>query len=333
MNQFIYKNKKVSPVLLSFIIILLSLIAGFRPLEYFFDTETYIFLIETYNNFLDAEPTFWIINQFNQNFLGGSIQIFFLIYAILGVGIKIFAINNFSSNPIISVLCYIMLYYILYEMTAIRASVSVGLFLLALPDIVNRKWKSYFFKTILAVSFHYSAVIMLFFYFLNPRKLNYIFYFILPIILFFLSFQKDFFLNFINFISSFLPSFLEWKIKAYTSSLDFELYNTINRFNPFIISLCLIYYISLFNIHKFQEKSSMLLIKLLCFQISSFYLFYSIPPIAGRISQFIGISLVVFIPLFINIFKDKFISYSLISFWLIIYFISTIIKYTLLFRS
>ena len=113
--------------------------------------------------------------------------------------------------------------------------------------------------------------------------------------------------------------------------LEDSTYNTINRFNPFIISLFFIYYISLLNINKFKQKISILLVKLLGLQISIFYLFYAIPPMAGRFSQFIGISLVFFIPLFIHIFKDKFIAYSLISLWLIFYFISTIIKYTLLF--
>ena len=135
----------------------------------------------------------------------------------------------------------------------------------------------------------------------------------------------------INYLSSLFPVYVEWKIKAYITLLEDSTYNTINRFNPFILSLCIIYYISLFNMDKFEQKISILLVKLLGLQISVFYLFYSIPPMAGRISQFIGISLVFLIPLFINIFKDKFISYSLISLWLIIYFVSTIIKYTLLF--
>lgn len=288
-------------------------------------------MIDSYENIFDVEPTFWIINQFNQILFDGNVQTFFLIYAIIGISIKIFAISNISLYPLFSMFTYFCLYFILYDMTAIRASVAIGFFLWAIPDILNKNFKSYLFKTIFAILFHYSALIMFFLYFINPDKINKKFYFIVPIILFLLSFMSENILVVINYLSSLFPVYIEWKIKAYITLLEDSTYNTINRFNPFILSLCIIYYVSLFNIDKFEQKVSILLLKLLALQISIFYLFYAIPPMAGRISQFIGISLVIFIPLFINIFKDNLLIYLLISFWLIIYFVSTIIKYTLLF--
>lgn len=329
MNKISFKT--LNFFFLIFIGLMLSIIAGLRPLKYFMDTEMYVFMINTYKDMFDSEPTFWIINQFNQILFEGNIQTFFLIYAIIGISIKIFAISNISLYPLFSMFTYFCLYFILYDMTAIRASVAIGFFLWAIPDILNKNFKSYLFKTIFAILFHYSALIMFFLYFINPDKINKKFYFIVPIIFFLLSFMSDNILIVINYLSSLFPVYVEWKIKAYITLLEDSTYNTINRFNPFILSLCIIYYISLFNMDKFEQKISILLVKLLGLQISVFYLFYSIPPMAGRISQFIGISLVFLIPLFINIFKDKFISYSLISLWLIIYFVSTIIKYTLLF--
>lgn len=71
---------------------------------------------------------FWIINQFNQLLLGGNDQIFFLIYAILGVTIKIIAINRLSSFTLLSVYLYICLYFVLHEMTQIRIVWLCGIF-------------------------------------------------------------------------------------------------------------------------------------------------------------------------------------------------------------
>lgn len=329
MNKTSFKTLNL--FFLIFIGLVLSIIAGLRPLKYFMDTKMYIFMIDSYENIFDVEPTFWIINQFNQILFDGNIQTFFLIYAIIGIAIKIFAISNISLYPLFSIFTYFCLYFILYDMTAIRVSVAIGFFLWAIPDILNKNLKYYLFKMILAISFHYSALIMVFLYFINPNKINKKFYFLVPIILFLLSFISENIVVVINYLSSLFPVYIEWKIKAYITLLEDSTYNTINRFNPFIISLFFIYCISLLNINKFKQKISILLVKLLGLQISIFYLFYAIPPMAGRIPQFIGISLVFFIPLFIHIFKDKFIAYSLISLWLIIYFISTIIKYTLLF--
>lgn len=74
------------------------------------------------------------------------------------------------------------MYFILHEMTQIRAGVAAAIFLLALEDIKNRNFKIYLIKTILAMMFHYSAIIMIFVYLFNPNKMNVRFFFFIPII-------------------------------------------------------------------------------------------------------------------------------------------------------
>ena len=71
----------------------LILIVGCRPLEYFLDTDNYLIMIQNNKEIFQQEPTFWLINKFNQMFLGGNNQTFFLLYAILGVSLKILAIH------------------------------------------------------------------------------------------------------------------------------------------------------------------------------------------------------------------------------------------------
>jgi hypothetical protein len=140
-----YRNLEI--LFYSYFTIGLIIIAGFRPLEYFRDTHVYLEMIATYDDLWMAEPTFWIINQFNQLLLGGNDQIFFLIYAILGVTIKIIAINRLSSLPLLSVYLYICLYFVLHEMTQIRAGVVSALFLLAVYHIAKKEKRKALMKT------------------------------------------------------------------------------------------------------------------------------------------------------------------------------------------
>jgi len=57
--------------------IFLILTVGFRPLEYFRDTDNYLNMIRNFDSIWQCEPTFWLINQFNQLLLGGHEQIIF----------------------------------------------------------------------------------------------------------------------------------------------------------------------------------------------------------------------------------------------------------------
>lgn len=328
MNKTSFKTLNL--FFLIFIGLVLSIIAGFRTLENYFDTRMYLEIIHRYNGMFDFEPTVWFIRNINNFLLGGEDQTFFLIYAILGVTIKLIAIRKLSLLPTFSIFAYVCLWFVLQEMTQIRSGVAIAIFLLAIPDILNRNFKMYLFKTLLAISFHYSAALMIFIYFINPYKINKIFFSLLPILGFTFALFPSVGLGILSFIGTILPGDLGAKIIMYISLLEDDNYNKINIFNPFIVSLTFVYYYALYHSEKFKSKYDLIFIKLLGFQIFSFYFLFSIPVMAGRVSQFLAISLVILLPHFILIFKEKFIPSFLIILWLIFYFSSVIIKYTYL---
>lgn len=302
-------------LVLVFIGILLVLIAGFRPLEYFRDASIYLEIIRSMNSLWDMEPSVWLINQFNQLLLGGNDQIFFLIYAILGVTIKIIAINRLSSLPLLSVYLYICLYFVLHEMTQIRVGVACGIFLLAIPDIVNKNFRMYLFKTLIAMAFHYSAIIMLVVYFVNNKNINRKIYFFLPIIGLFLAFIPNLILTIFTFFEFILPSVIANKITIYISLIDNEDYNKINIFNLFTLSLICFYYFALFNIWRLKTELDIVLIKFFGLQLFIYYAFSSIPTFAIRLSEFIGFSLIILIPNLIFMFKQKLLPLLVIIVW------------------
>jgi len=143
----IYKNLikiKINDIYLFIIGIILILIAGLRPIGIDRDSVNYVDFLKIIGNhnivfedFLQKEPMFWIINKFNYIFFHGNIHIFFLIFAILGISLKLYAIRQLSTNILISLLSYILLFFILFDMTQIRVGVAIGIFLLSIPDIIN----------------------------------------------------------------------------------------------------------------------------------------------------------------------------------------------------
>lgn len=147
------KNLTISSKTLILILvgILLILVAGLRPIGIDGDSLNYVGVLHvslSEANFIDKEPTFWIINELNKILFGGNEQTFFLIFAILGVSLKLLAIKKLSLLPFYSIFVYICLYFILHEMTQIRVGVATAIFLLAIPDIYNRNFKTFLFKTI-----------------------------------------------------------------------------------------------------------------------------------------------------------------------------------------
>ncbi len=318
--MFINKKISLSPTTIFLIIIgvVLILIAGFRPIGIDHDSLNYISILHvslSEANFIDKEPSFWIINEINKFLFSGNVQTFFLIYAILGVTIKIIAIRRLSSSPPLSIYLYICLYFILLEMTQIRAGVATGIFLLAIPDIYNRNFKNYFLKTAIAMTFHYSAVIMLFLYFINSEKINKKIYYLLPILGLILSLVPTIMIDIFNLLSFIFPAFISNKITIHLMHMDNGHNNKINIFNIFILSLTAFYYFFLFNLDKVKSRLNILLIKLLAIQIFIFYAFSSIPVFAFRLSEFIGISMIIIIPNLILMFKHKLLPIFIILVW------------------
>mgnify|MGYP001770686908 CR=1 FL=1 len=300
-------KKLISNLIFWGIGLLLALIAGLRPIGLDRDSLNYAAHIKsaTEVNFLDKEPAYWLIKWFNEVIFYGNIQTFFLIFAILGVSIKFLSIKRLSKLPFVSVFAYISMYFILHEMTQIRAGVASGIFLWSIPDIYKRNFKSFIIKVLFASLFHYSAIVMLPLYFLNPRKIN-IIYFFLPIIGLFLAYfglSKIIFLN----ITNSLPEFLAYKIRLYLSLLELDLHAEIHIFNFFYSSLLIIFYFSLYYYVKNKAKFEydILYVKILSLSLFIFYFFSFLPILAFRISEFLGIILIIFIPNLIFYFKQK----------------------------
>jgi len=331
-NDELYRHLKSYRSLCVFIIgVILICIAGLKKPGLDADSLTYVSeILATVDDisFLSKEPMFWGVVLFNQSFFDGYYTSFFFIFALLGVSIKLYAIKVISPNDLAySVFVYVAIYYILHELTQIRVGVASGLFLLSLKYVVNRNFKGFFVLNSLGFIFHYSAILAFPVYFISANKINIRSYLILPFIaitiaIFNCAFDGYFF-SLIKLILAFLPHELGFKISLYIDLMSNGVQSEIKLINPLYISVMFMYYVALLYINKvllFSEYS-ILAVKLIGLMISSFYMLSFIPVAAYRVSEFYGISLIIFIPSLVMIFKQRFVVRLVLSVWLVFYFI------------
>ena len=310
------------------IFVLLFSIAAFRPIGAVRDAASYARAIQSFTithhyNFIQLEPSFYLIVDASKFLFNDVVRGVFILYAFLGVSLTLYAIKKNSSFPLLSLIVFSCSYFLLHEMTQIRVAVAAAIFLWAIPDIVNRNWKSYLIKTALATSFHYVAIIMLFIYLINSKNNKQLFYLFLPLI--------GILLNIINVgkfllmsMISFLPKFINFKLNLYLEAIKIGKFGTINvNSGLLMIFYLMIYYFAIVNIKRFKLPIDIVLLKIVGWMLFSLYFFSFLPVLAFRISEFIGVVLIFFLPDLISIIREKFF----MSFIVILYSISMLFNY------
>ena len=324
------KNDKITFI---FIIvgIILFLITALGPIKGdFLGLVPFIKYYVHYNKIrLLVEPSFWLI-VFISVFISkhiaiSSVRLMIIFYGILGVFLNLYAIRKLSYFPILALLVYIGVSYNLHQLQEAREGIASAIFMLAIPDIVNKNFKSYLFKTIVATLFHYSAIVMFFAYFINRKKteaFEFLFYLILPFIgieFYFMEIGK----LIIMYILPYLPIFIQNKLDAYIKLFHNHKFSNFDMHGITILGFIFIYYFFLFNIKKIKKPIDKVLLKLLGWLIFVFYTFAFLPVISGRmITQFgFGAIIILLLPELVYIIKEKKIAYALVILYSFLIFI------------
>lgn len=167
------KNKSIQIILICFLIF----IAGFRSIDIGTDTENYyLFYYRILNNYQFIsryEPLFQLLNYFVVKLKLGFEWVTFL-SSVLTIIPLYFAFNKSSRFPLFSWFVYIAFCYYFQSFNIMRQSIAMSWVLLAICYLDSNK--SFFDKksnrktiiyTIIAILFHYTAVLVLLIYFLN----------------------------------------------------------------------------------------------------------------------------------------------------------------------
>ncbi|ENA5969515.1 EpsG family protein [Escherichia albertii] len=301
-----YKIKKSTLILILGAIVLI-LMAGFKPIGIDRDSINYVKMLQSpfnYSDLVSREPAFNLIQIIYNIFFSGTVAAFFFIFALLGVGLKILAIKKSSDYPIFSFLLYVFFYYILHDLTQIRAGVASALFLLSIYDRVNSNNRQALVKIILAVCFHYSAIITLFIFLLKNR-INRVIYVLLPIMGMLSSLLLS--NNTLEAVNQHLPYFIANKINTYLALQDNSDINRINIFNIYYSTLVFIYLSIIVFVGDRLTDRDVIYVKIFGVGLFCFYSMSFIPVLAFRISEFLCVVIIILFANISNYIKEKYI--------------------------
>jgi hypothetical protein len=300
---YFYDRSKLTYVISLFS---LAIIAAFRPstccADYFTYTEYYNGIDNYPLTFL--EPTYFVISFIAKLLFNDSIGVF-IIYAMLGVGLKGVAMVKLSKYYPISLVLYFGSFFLLHEMTQIRVGVASAFMLLAIPYIQEKNSLKFFALILAGCMFHYSLVVALPFYFLNPNTINKKLYIGVVFGVFAATLVG---VNIITVIQHVNLGFLSEKMAAYQIMLEQGLFGDISLINPllFLRIFILIFFILNANSLVLKNCYSTIIIKIYTFSILAFISLSPLPAVAGRISQLLGVVEIILVPYGIYLLKPKY---------------------------
>lgn len=332
--SFFLSNNKTAILVqkkwLPLISVVLIVVATFRP-ETMRDYATYTDSFFSTNEFLRYEPAYVFLVQLIKGFTS-EVKFLFLIMSTISITLNIIAIKKWANFIILSILVYLSNLFIIHDMIQIRCAVSCALFLFAIPYIYQRNFLKFIFIIFICTLFHYSSIVLVFFYFLNSSNINTYFYYSLIPLSYLLCFLNS---RLGTFISIIPIDFVQEAWNMYSNAMDNDIGTKINLFNIFIILRIIICYFLLFYSKsiKLYNNYFIIWIKIYTFSICAFLILSDVPVLSFRISElfqcveFLLLPMLMYIPirngyvlkkisviwiglifLFINAFYNQFLS-------------------------
>ncbi|WP_297095251.1 EpsG family protein [uncultured Draconibacterium sp.] len=254
------------------------------------------------------EPTFLLFTSITK-FIGSGVIILYLLYSIIAVPIKLKAIKELSPYFAYSLILYVAYFFLLHEVTQIRASVAVAFFLFSIKPLYDRSFKQFIFLTFCAVLFHYSAFMLIPLWFIKPQKLNKAFYLVLIPISYIIAGSGLSLTYLISFVP--IPE-IQILLEHHSYAMEQGIGDKINIYNLLQLFRCIICGILILLSDKIvvKNKYAFILLKLYTISVVTVVLFHDLPVVSFRISEFLGVVEVLVLPFLLYFFKQKIIVFS-----------------------
>ncbi len=280
------------------------MVAGLRPDNVTNDYS--IYLLYWYEKSIEeiVEISFIQIKHILKNVLNLEPVYLFLVYAILGVSSKIYAIRLLSKNIFLCILIYFCHFYILHELTQIRVGVATGFFLIGVYYLEKRNLCKFLFAITLATYFHYSAFVAfpLWFVYNNNNKLKY--YTLLVPLGYIIYYIGG------SLIVNIPIPYIQQKIQIYTlAEQNSNKEGELNLFSAIYLFRIVIFFVLYFFTEKIvvQQKYIYLFLKIYAISLFSFTALATIPSFSFRIQQLFGVVEIFLIASIVYIFNNKYI--------------------------
>ena len=277
-------------------------------------------------NIFDNYDSFIILRNLLKYVSLNNYRLIIIIYGIVTF-YSLYAIVFIDNKYKLITLFYFYSYFFFVQpVGAIRAGASALLFLLAILSYLRKHKIKTIFLFIFSIFMHPTSIIGIFVfnkYFFKKYKISHIFYIS---ILSFLA-GKFIFSQVISFLEANNLGFLTSKSEAYRVSIENDVGNRTANFFIIVITLKLILNIIIRHFYYITNNKNQKIIYLLNIQVFAFVLYYftfSLPVVAARFYELIGIVEIIIITFPILIFKEKKEISLLISGLIFIQFIITV---------
>ena len=239
-----------------------------------------------------------------------NLFIIFFIYAILGVAVNLYGIKRLSDQEFLAMFIYYSNIFLLHEMTQIRAGVAIGIILISLKELQERKFVRFSILILIATFFHTSALMAFLLLLLRGFKTD--------AKVWAGIFAGCVIVNITHFdilhIIDIIPSeFYQYKLKAYitlqdTENVELNYLNVLFLLQNAIIIICFYYQ------EKMEEHNKYLniLLNMCCLSSCCYVFFGQIPGFAVRLSELFNCSLIILIPLIAKVMKPKTLAEALV---------------------
>lgn len=283
--------------------------AGLREVGFDRDSPNYEYFFYNTDDQLvkiSVEFTFLWLSKILYNF-SSDVHIIFMFYAFVGISLKMFALKKLSHLWFLPMIIYLGNYFLLQELTQIRASVVTSILLLTIIPLAEGKKLVVFLMIAACCTIHYSSFSLFPILFLNNKDMDTkqrILWASLVPIGYVCCFAG------INILAEIPIPYISEKIEMYQELRDKGIKgDEINVFNIVILVkvisyLYLIYFYD--TIRAFNPYSS-LIIKYMGASLFSYLIFSPLPVLAVRISELYGV---------VDIMAYSFIFYTIRPVWL-----------------
>lgn len=267
--------------------------------------------IEYFNKSLNGdiyiEPTFLVVAYIVKVFFGNNVFGGFALYLLLGILVKLVAIKKLTNLCFLSLAFYISSYWLYHEMIQIRTGVASAFFLMSIKPLYEKKFKPFAFYTLIAILFHYSAIIIIPLWFISKDLKNRFLYILLIPFCFLMNLLKIDLINIVYFLP--MPDIFLHKLEVYTAIAQYggdRGMLSASEYDPFIswyllkaiIAITLWIFIKKIYIHN---KYAVLLLKIYTIGVAFLWCMPSLPVVATRCSEFLTVVQIVLVPLFIYV--------------------------------
>ncbi len=117
------------------------------------------------------EPGYSLMNKFI-GYVSSNPRFLLVCTSFLSLIGPCYMITKYSNNILVSVIMFCMMGFYTTTFNLVRQSIAVSIFFLSIPYLINRNRIKYILCSILAISMHYSAIVLLLAYPLTNKELT-----------------------------------------------------------------------------------------------------------------------------------------------------------------